>query len=45
MPKGVRLKHEQIVAKLCEIEVKIGQGKDVLSACRDGLLPVSKTLC
>ena len=27
MPKGVRLKPEQI-------EVKIGQGKDVLSACR-----------
>ena len=31
MPKGVRLKPEQIVAKLREIEVKIGQGKDVLS--------------
>ena len=30
MPKGVRLKPEQIVAKLREIEVKIGQGKDVL---------------
>jgi len=35
MPKGVRLKPEQIVAKLREIEVKIGQGKDVLSACND----------
>ena len=35
MPKGVRLKPEQIVAKLREIEVKIGQGKDVLSACRE----------
>jgi len=33
MPKGVRLKPEQIVAELREIEVKIGQGKDVLSAC------------
>jgi putative transposase len=33
MPKGVRLKPEQIVAKLREIEVKIGQGKDVLTAC------------
>ena len=35
MPKGIRLKPEQIVAKLREIEVKIGQGKDVLSACRE----------
>jgi len=35
MPKGVRLKPEQIVAKLREIEVKIDQGKDVLSACRE----------
>ena len=35
MPKGVRLNPEQIVAKLREIEVKIGQGKDVLSACRE----------
>ena len=35
MPKGVRLKPEQIVAKLREIEIKIGQGKDVLSACRE----------
>jgi len=35
MPKGVRLKPEQIVAKLREIELKIGQGKDVLSACRE----------
>jgi hypothetical protein len=33
MPKGIRLKSEQIVAKLREIEVKIGQGKDVLTAC------------
>jgi len=30
MPKGIRLKPEQIVAKLCEIDVKIGQSKDVL---------------
>jgi hypothetical protein len=35
MPKGVRLKPEQIVAKLREIEVKMGQGKDVLTACRE----------
>ena len=35
MPKGVRLKPEEIVAKVREIEVKIGQGKDVLSACRE----------
>jgi len=35
MPKGVRLKPEQIVAKLREIEVKIGQGKDVPTACRE----------
>jgi len=35
MPKGVRLKPEQIVAKLREIELKVGQGKDVLSACRE----------
>ncbi len=35
MPKGFRLKPEQIVAKLREIEVKIGQGKDVLTACRE----------
>ena len=34
MPIGVRLKPEQIVAKLREFEVKIGQGKDVLSACQ-----------
>ena len=32
MPKGVRLKPEKIVAMLREIEVKTGQGKDVLSA-------------
>ncbi len=35
MSKGIRLKPEQIVAKLREIEVKIGQGKDVLTACRE----------
>ena len=35
MPKGVRLKPEQAVAKLREIEVKLGQGKDVLKAYRD----------
>jgi hypothetical protein len=35
MPKGVRLKPEQIVAKFREIEVKISQGKDVLTACRE----------
>ncbi len=35
MPKGVRLKQEQIVAKLREIEVEIGLGKDVLIACRE----------
>ena len=35
MPKGVGLKNEQIVAKLRGIEFKIGQGKDVLSACRE----------
>jgi hypothetical protein len=35
MPKGVRVKPEQIVAKLREIEVKMGQGKDVLTACRE----------
>ena len=33
MPKGVWLKPEQIVAKLREIGVKIGQGKDVLTDC------------
>ena len=35
MPKGIRLKPEQIVAKLREIEVKIGQGKAVLTSCRE----------
>jgi len=35
MPKGVRLKPEQAVAKLREIEVKLSQGKDVLVACRE----------
>jgi len=35
MPKGVRLKPEQVVAKLREIEVKLSQGKDVLVACRE----------
>ena len=46
MPKGIRLKPEQIVAKLREIEVKIGQGKDVLTACREAgrcsLMPSSE---
>ena len=32
MPKGVRLKREQVVAKLREIEVKLSQGKDVLTS-------------
>jgi len=35
MPKGVRLKPKQAVAKLREIEVKLGQSKDVLVACRE----------
>ena len=35
LPKGVRLKPEQMVAMRREIEVKIGQAKDVLSACRE----------
>lgn len=35
MPRGVRLKPEQIVAKLREIEVKLSQGKDVMTACRE----------
>jgi len=35
MSKGVRLKPEQIVSKLREIAVRIGQGKDVLTACRE----------
>jgi transposase-like protein len=35
MPKGIRFKPEQIVAKLREIEVRMGQGKDVLTACRE----------
>jgi hypothetical protein len=35
MPKGVRIKPEQVVAKLREIEVKLSQGKDVLTACRE----------
>jgi len=34
MPKAVRLKPKQIVAKLHGIEVKTSQGKDVLTACR-----------
>ncbi len=33
MPKGFGLKPEQIVDKLREIEIKIGQSKDVLTAC------------
>jgi hypothetical protein len=35
MPKGVRLKPQQVVAKLREIEVKLAQGKEVLTACRE----------
>lgn len=35
MSKRPRLKPEQIVAKLREIEVKLSQGKDVASACRE----------
>ncbi len=35
MPKGVRLKPEQVAARLREIEVKLSQGKDVLTACRE----------
>ena len=35
MPKGLRLKPEQAVAKLREIEVKLSQGKDVLTVCRE----------
>jgi len=34
MPKGVRLKPEQGVAKLRDIEVKISQGKGALTASR-----------
>jgi len=30
--KGLRLKPEQVVARLREIEVKLSQGKDVLTA-------------
>jgi len=36
MPKGVRLKSKQVVAKPREIEVKPLQGKDVLKACSSG---------
>jgi putative transposase len=35
MSKRVRLKPEQVVAKLREIEVKLSQGKDVMTACRE----------
>jgi len=35
MPKGVRLKPKQVVAKQRQIEVKLSQGKDVLKACRE----------
>jgi len=35
MPKGVRLKPKQAVAKLRQIEVKLSQRKDVLAACRE----------
>jgi len=35
MPKAVRPKPGQVVAKLRQIEVKLSQGKDVLVACRE----------
>jgi len=35
MSKRPRLKPEQIVAKLREIEVKLSQGKEVKAACRE----------
>ena len=35
MSRAKRLKPEQIVAKLREIEVKLSQGKDVMTACRE----------
>ena len=35
MPKGVRLKLKPTVSKLRVIEVKLSQGKDVLTACRE----------
>jgi len=35
MARGTRLKPEQIVARLREIEVKLSQGKDVMTACRE----------
>jgi len=35
MSKGMRSKPEQVVAKLQEIEIKIFQGKDVLTTCRE----------
>lgn len=35
MAISVCLKPEQVVVNLREMEVKIGQGKDVLSACRE----------
>jgi hypothetical protein len=35
MSKRPRLKPEQIVAKLREIEVKLSQGKEVKTACRE----------
>ena len=35
MRKGVSLKPEQVAAKLRQIEVKLSQGKDVLTACRE----------
>ena len=43
MPKGVRLKPEQVVARLREIEVKLSQSKDVLKACRE-IGPTDKTV-
>lgn len=42
MPKGVRLKPEQTVAKLRGIEANIGQGKDVLSAYRESAATARK---
>ena len=35
MNKQARLTPEQIVAKLRQIEVRISQGKDVITACRE----------
>jgi len=35
MPKGVRVRPVRVVAKLRKIEVKLSQGKDVLTTCRE----------